>query len=78
MKSILPFQLLATLCWGLLAFVSSIHYFEPSCKIADGISQPFERLYGEEYSNINLHLYAHLKFCILEYGPVYAIRIWTA
>ena len=32
----------------------------------------FERLYGKEFCNINLHLHAHLKSCILDFGPVYS------
>lgn len=36
----------------------------------------FERLYGKEHLNINLHLHGHLKECLLDFGPVYAFWLF--
>lgn len=36
----------------------------------------FERLYGKENLNINLHLHGHLKECLLDFGPVYAFWLF--
>lgn len=37
----------------------------------------FERLYGKEHYTMNLHLHAHLKECILDYGPVYSFWLFA-
>ena len=38
--------------------------------------ETFERLYGKEHLNINLHLHGHLKECLLDFGPVYAFWLF--
>ena len=37
----------------------------------------FESLYGKEQYTINLHLHAHLKECILDFGPVYSFWLFS-
>lgn len=37
----------------------------------------FEKLYGKEFCTMNLHLHAHLKACILDYGPVYSFWLFS-
>ena len=37
----------------------------------------FEKLYGKEDCNINLHLHGHLHECLKDYGPVYAFWIFA-
>ena len=36
----------------------------------------FEDLYGKQHYTINLHLHAHLKDCILDYGPISAFWLF--
>ena len=37
----------------------------------------FELLYGKQYYTINMHLHAHLKDCILDFGPVYSFWLFS-
>ena len=37
----------------------------------------FEKLYGKEHCNINLHLHGHLHECLKDYGPVYAFWLFA-
>lgn len=37
----------------------------------------FEQLYGKERCNINLHLHGHLNECVLDYGPVYSLWLFS-
>ena len=39
--------------------------------------ESFEKLYGKENYNINLHLHGHLKECILDCGPVYSFWLFS-
>ena len=39
--------------------------------------ETFERLYGKNNLNINMHLHGHLKECILDFGPVYAFWVFS-
>ena len=34
----------------------------------------FEQLYVNEKCTINMHLYGHLKECMLDFGPVYSFE----
>lgn len=36
----------------------------------------FERLYGKDHLNMNLHLHGHLKECMLDFGSVYSFWLF--
>lgn len=73
-------------CW-LLLFVKAVHILcrrqitIPELNKGDALliefCQLFERLYGKEHYTINLHLHAHLKECILDFGPVYSFWLFS-
>ena len=37
----------------------------------------FNKLYGREHCNINLHLHAHLTTCLLDFGPAYSFWLFS-
>ena len=39
--------------------------------------EAFERLYGKDNLNINMHLHGYLKKCLLDFGPVYAFWVFS-
>ena len=83
LKGILPHRDFS--CWQL--FVKACHII---CRRQISLEQlnhadnllleflnAFENLYGKEFCTINLHLHAHLKSCILDYGPVYSFWLFA-
>ena len=49
--------------------------------LADALLMKFckrvQRIYGESKVTPNMHLHAHLKECILDYGPAYEFRLFS-
>lgn len=40
-------------------------------------SKSFETLYGKKRVTPNMHLHAHLKDCILDFGPIYSFWLFS-
>lgn len=67
-------------CWSLFVRASVLlRQYTISMKDIDGADEKllefckiFEALYRKEYCNPNMHLHAHVKECVLDFGPISA------
>lgn len=83
LKGILPHRDFS--CWQL--FVKACHFIcrreitlqeiAKADELMMEFLHSFEQLYGKQYCNMNLHLHAHLKPCIIDYGPVYSFWLFA-
>ena len=78
LNDVLPAQDLH--CWSLFV-QASILLRQHSISVADvtdadikllEFCRAFETCYGKEFCTSNMHLHAHLKECVLDFGPISA------
>ena len=72
-------------CWLLFVKAASLlcrrsismHELDTADSFLMEFCETFERHYGKQHLNINMHLQGHLKECLLDFGPLYAFWLFS-